>query len=441
MLRPSITPVLTVRGAHAAAEFYARAFGATEVHRNSYPDSKAVIEMAVGQARFRVADEAPGSASLSPPRTRELEPSVEEPVGFGVTNAGSAVLIERGMTTAAAAPTLAVGHPDRKRIGLAVIAGLWTTAAFVIYLWVAKEIPALYLREPWQDDPYDAIVSFAFFFVPILAALCVVRAALCRRDRPLPLTRARDLLVTGRLMAAIAGVTLLAEWVSVGLGVHRVLWNSSTYALFAVLAAMTMSVVGVVALTARALRRLPPSEAGPDWWTDTSAAVAEYWGAERPLGETAAPMLRAAIERLGQLVRARPLGVALVLSIGFGLTLAAFQALAEGGFAPAVYVLYVSVAGASMLAFLLAAGAHLRLAGPRSPRSSSRAGAAYAAGAAAAAFAAALAFRQPREPVAHLVPGRGVVHLLATCGLLAAGVGAAAYVAASALRFRRAAGR
>jgi PhnB protein len=66
MFKPSITPVLTVRGAQMAAEFYARAFGATEVHRNSYPGGRAVIEMAVGQARFRVADEAPGSTNLSP---------------------------------------------------------------------------------------------------------------------------------------------------------------------------------------------------------------------------------------------------------------------------------------------------------------------------------------------------------------------------------------
>ena len=61
-----LTPVLTVRGAAAAAEFFVRAFGADEVHRNTYPDGRAVVELALGGARFRVADEAPEAASLSP---------------------------------------------------------------------------------------------------------------------------------------------------------------------------------------------------------------------------------------------------------------------------------------------------------------------------------------------------------------------------------------
>jgi PhnB protein len=62
----SLTPVLTVRGAAAAAEFYGGAFGAREVHRNTYPDGRAVVELAVGDARFRVADEAPEAGNLSP---------------------------------------------------------------------------------------------------------------------------------------------------------------------------------------------------------------------------------------------------------------------------------------------------------------------------------------------------------------------------------------
>jgi PhnB protein len=61
-----LTPVLTVRGAAAAAEFFVAAFGAREVHRNTYPDGRAVVELAVGDARFRVADEAPEAANLSP---------------------------------------------------------------------------------------------------------------------------------------------------------------------------------------------------------------------------------------------------------------------------------------------------------------------------------------------------------------------------------------
>lgn len=64
--RNAITPVLTVRHAAQAVSFYERAFGAEEIYRNTYPDGRIVAEMAVGDARFRVADEAPESSNLSP---------------------------------------------------------------------------------------------------------------------------------------------------------------------------------------------------------------------------------------------------------------------------------------------------------------------------------------------------------------------------------------
>lgn len=64
--RSSIVPVLTVRRAAEAVQFYALAFGATEVHRNAYPDGRIVAEMAIGEARFRVADEAPDASNFSP---------------------------------------------------------------------------------------------------------------------------------------------------------------------------------------------------------------------------------------------------------------------------------------------------------------------------------------------------------------------------------------
>jgi PhnB protein len=62
----TITPVLTVRNATQAVAFYQRAFGAQEIYCNTYPDGHIVAEMAVGTARFRVADEAPEASNLSP---------------------------------------------------------------------------------------------------------------------------------------------------------------------------------------------------------------------------------------------------------------------------------------------------------------------------------------------------------------------------------------
>jgi PhnB protein len=65
-LGTTITPVLTVRGAARAVAFYRLAFGAEEVYRNTYPDGRIVAELTVEGARFRVADEAPEAANLSP---------------------------------------------------------------------------------------------------------------------------------------------------------------------------------------------------------------------------------------------------------------------------------------------------------------------------------------------------------------------------------------
>ena len=62
----AMTAVLTIRGAAKAVAFYKRAFGAEEVYRNTYPDGRIVAELAVGEARFRVADEAPEAGNLSP---------------------------------------------------------------------------------------------------------------------------------------------------------------------------------------------------------------------------------------------------------------------------------------------------------------------------------------------------------------------------------------
>jgi PhnB protein len=64
--RNTITPVLTVKNAARAVAFYKQALGAEEVYRNTYPDGKIVAEMTIGDARFRVADEAPEASNLSP---------------------------------------------------------------------------------------------------------------------------------------------------------------------------------------------------------------------------------------------------------------------------------------------------------------------------------------------------------------------------------------
>jgi PhnB protein len=92
--RNSITPVLTVADGEAAVSFYKKAFGAQEIFRNTYPDGGLVAEMSVGDARFRVADEAPGAGNVSPQTlhgtTVRINLLVADPDGF------AAAAVERG---------------------------------------------------------------------------------------------------------------------------------------------------------------------------------------------------------------------------------------------------------------------------------------------------------------------------------------------------------
>jgi PhnB protein len=60
-----LLPTLTVSDCKAAIAFYKKAFGATELMCVCDPDGKLVAEMAVGSARFIIADESPENGNLS----------------------------------------------------------------------------------------------------------------------------------------------------------------------------------------------------------------------------------------------------------------------------------------------------------------------------------------------------------------------------------------
>ena len=231
-----------------------------------------------------------------------------------------------------------------------------------------------------------------------MAVLCLTRAALCKSAKPLPVRRVRELLIGSRLMLVVAGVTLGAEWMSFALGVERELWDSNTVVMLVALGFMTAFVLVAGLLVIGALRSTPAAERGPDWWSDASAVIDEYWRPDLPLGAVLPRFARWVIDHAALAARGWPLATAAIVSIVFGGALATFQGLAEEGFAPPVFILYMSVAAASMFAFLLAVGAHLHLAGERQPMGGRSRRFADSAGTAAAAFAAALAFRQALQP-------------------------------------------
>lgn len=62
----TLTPMLTVRNAAEAIEFYAKAFGAKEVDRLTTPTGQIVAAMEIDAQSFYVVDENPKAFNMSP---------------------------------------------------------------------------------------------------------------------------------------------------------------------------------------------------------------------------------------------------------------------------------------------------------------------------------------------------------------------------------------
>jgi PhnB protein len=95
----AVMPMLSVRGGAEAVEFYKRAFGAEVLNQLTAPDGGLVAELAVGGARFYLADESPDHQNFSPDSlggtTVRIELFVEDPdaVAAQAIAAGAAEVI------------------------------------------------------------------------------------------------------------------------------------------------------------------------------------------------------------------------------------------------------------------------------------------------------------------------------------------------------------
>ncbi|TMC79581.1 MAG: VOC family protein [Chloroflexi bacterium] len=66
MASVELTPFLTVKDARAIVEFYKKAFGATELSRQSAPSGQFIIGMSIAGGRFYVVDENRSAFNVSP---------------------------------------------------------------------------------------------------------------------------------------------------------------------------------------------------------------------------------------------------------------------------------------------------------------------------------------------------------------------------------------
>jgi len=261
--------------------------------------------------------------------------------------------------------SLAVGHPARPALGHAVLGSFAVGALFFAFAWIAKEVPSLYVHAPWENDPYDAVVSFALFFVPVLLALGAVRIPLCRRERPLPARRASDLLRASRVLVAIVLIALAAEWASVASGAEPSGGRTGATTLLTIaLLPLTAAALTVAHWLWRAGRAVgdgaAKDSAALDWLADAIALGEREAARLGRYGYLAQRVLRLIDTEVAHRIRRHRVATAALLSVTFGLAIAAAQALGEGYTARAALIV-AAVASTGMFAFLIAIGSHLRL--------------------------------------------------------------------------------
>ena len=262
---------------------------------------------------------------------------------------------------------LAVGDPRRVRAGLAVAASLGVAAVFTAVTWVSKEVSALNVRQPWQDDPYDVLVSLDFAVLPVLVAVGALRAQLCRRSEPLPARRLLDLLRVSSAAVGVCVTTEVAEWVAVLLDRHRASWSGLTSWQVAVLAVLTVATVGAWAQVRSATRTVAGAgrvAAQPDWLSDGVALGLRVAGV-LGLGAQARAKVCWIDAQVITPVRSHPVAAAGLLAGGLAAPFVAAKIVLEGYQAPLV-LLAAAFATAALFALVVVVGAYLRIVAPRS---------------------------------------------------------------------------
>jgi hypothetical protein len=102
-----------------------------------------------------------------------------------------------------------VEDPRRPLIRRAVFGTLWASAVFFVFT-ATKEIKPIYNHAPWLNDPYDTVISFTMFFVPLVAACLLVQASLCLRSEPLAIRRVVAILRACRVAVGAVIVDLVS---------------------------------------------------------------------------------------------------------------------------------------------------------------------------------------------------------------------------------------
>lgn len=244
---------------------------------------------------------------------------------------------------------------------------------FTAFAVATTQLRALRAHSPWQDDPYDVVVSFTQLLVPALAAALVVRI-INRR----PCAAPGDLLRGGWALVGMVAATAATDWVAVALRVHEDAWGGTGRLLIAALALVTLVTVVVAAAmwwtTRRAGERAhgPADPAGPDWVEDVVAGVGGLVGRCGVPGRAAARGLdwvRRVVVGGRHGLRRHRLATAVLASVAVSAWFTLAEALGDGlGLHPAEAAAMRLVIGTTgLLTALIPINAYLGVLRPASP--------------------------------------------------------------------------
>jgi hypothetical protein len=240
------------------------------------------------------------------------------------------------------------------------------TVGFTAFAYVTTQVRAVRTGSPWQDDPYDAVVSFTMFLAPALTALTALRALLCRGGRPQPVHRIEQLLRAVCLSTVLVAATTAADCVAAALHADHDRWTGDTPWLIAALVPLSVAAAVGLLLQWHAFAGLPRRErqrsADGDWLADL-ALLAELLTAR-----LRGPAVRLSPGAVAAFARQRITAVAAIASLTAGLGLAVGQAMGEGVASPLLFVIKVSIASGGFFAFCMLCNAVLRIAAPAADR-------------------------------------------------------------------------
>lgn len=259
--------------------------------------------------------------------------------------------------------TFEVGDQRRSIVGRAVISSVVLGSAFFVFLLITKEVPALFRTQPWQDDPYDAAISGALCFLPLLLGLGCARLVLCRRVERLAMRRTLDLVRLCQVLLTVVMITVLTEWIGLALSAHRHDWTRTTAATAMVFALFTTGAVAEFTQLRRARRAHPEQVAfTPDWLADAISA-GEMVAGRLPVGRQAIHRLVQFVDRraIGPIRRHR-IGAAATFSVGFGIAIDTPQVVIEQ-YSASFAIIYFTITTCSLFAFLMLSGSYFNLAG------------------------------------------------------------------------------